>query len=493
MSKSYWLTDDEQKGNFSNEKQDTFDPAKGYVGVRLQQGVPLLDRDWNELEDIRRYEDVMLRKHYIGNGSPDNGFKISVTDTPSNDFKILAGRCIVEGFEVVNNTEILYSQQEGFSALIPPVANRTDTVYLDVWIKEVNKDGDTDLGNPNDVKMETCIRHKIEWRVRVDEGSVGHLPPDQYHHYYDIARIKWNGGEIVEAIDLRTIKLTLALVRNELEKIRHATVDSWVEGGDINWTGPTNNVYQFEIAPMTCIIKGREISFSKQIKVATILQGGKYGVLATSDGGIIFMDASNMSLGRWLYEWVTYRSDITNIKYIPLYFFERRIGQTTLIKTDLREGGVIDALSEAIEEIDKRTAIFTGEKHLYISPVINKIGTNPEWLGYLSYAFKPASTTTNDAYGMIPINLPSGAKMTKIRAFGSVSTANSLSLGLYVRPVNSYIGGSFILWMYPLGTPFDSSQQAPDINITNPLYYIYASAFGTAEVELFGFDITYVF
>ena len=41
-------------GNFSNHGIDTFDPDKDYIGIRLQQGVPLLDRDWNELEDIRR-------------------------------------------------------------------------------------------------------------------------------------------------------------------------------------------------------------------------------------------------------------------------------------------------------------------------------------------------------------------------------------------------------------------------------------------------------
>jgi hypothetical protein len=75
MSKSYWLKDDKQTGNFSNEKQDTFDPKKGYIGIRLQQGVPLLDRDWNELEDIRRYAEVMVRRYYIGDGTPDDGFK----------------------------------------------------------------------------------------------------------------------------------------------------------------------------------------------------------------------------------------------------------------------------------------------------------------------------------------------------------------------------------------------------------------------------------
>ncbi|MHC4704164.1 MAG: hypothetical protein ACYTFQ_26690, partial [Planctomycetota bacterium] len=60
------------KGDFSNNGKDTFDESKQYIGIRLQQGVPLLDRDWNELEDIRRYFERMLRRRYIGDGTPDD-------------------------------------------------------------------------------------------------------------------------------------------------------------------------------------------------------------------------------------------------------------------------------------------------------------------------------------------------------------------------------------------------------------------------------------
>lgn len=265
MSKSHWMT--EQTGNFSNDGTDTFDPRKRYVGVRLQQAVPLLDRDWNELEDVRRYEEVMLRKWYIGNGSPDDGFKISALDSAKNDFKIAAGRCLVDGFEAVNepyfNIDIKfeedlnkknipdelkaifktegyplsggatvaqeienewtiidkeerfiirkedetlsvyasykrYLQQEGISDLSAPATSRTDTVYLDVWIEEVTGDDDDALKNPDDAKIPTCFRHKLKWRVRVDEGNKGH-DAEAYHHHYTIATIKrgTNEGAIV--------------------------------------------------------------------------------------------------------------------------------------------------------------------------------------------------------------------------------------------------------------------------------------------------------
>ncbi len=52
--------------------------ARHYVGVRLQQGVPLLDADWNELEDLRRYEAETLGAWFLGDGVPvgSDGFRV---------------------------------------------------------------------------------------------------------------------------------------------------------------------------------------------------------------------------------------------------------------------------------------------------------------------------------------------------------------------------------------------------------------------------------
>jgi hypothetical protein len=63
-------------GDFS---RSTFDRLKHYVGVRLQQGVPLVDADWNELEDIRRYEVQAFLKWFVGDGVPagNDGFRIA--------------------------------------------------------------------------------------------------------------------------------------------------------------------------------------------------------------------------------------------------------------------------------------------------------------------------------------------------------------------------------------------------------------------------------
>ncbi|HEX2187409.1 MAG TPA: hypothetical protein VHG51_00865, partial [Longimicrobiaceae bacterium] len=67
-------------GDFSRDPgarlQDSV--AKHYVGVRLQQGVPILDADWNELEDLRRHEQASLFQRFFGDGVPDgnDGFRV---------------------------------------------------------------------------------------------------------------------------------------------------------------------------------------------------------------------------------------------------------------------------------------------------------------------------------------------------------------------------------------------------------------------------------
>jgi hypothetical protein len=63
-------------GDFS---RSTFDRVKHYVGIRLQQGVPLVDADWNEAEDIRRFEVQAFLKWFVGDGVPagNDGFRIA--------------------------------------------------------------------------------------------------------------------------------------------------------------------------------------------------------------------------------------------------------------------------------------------------------------------------------------------------------------------------------------------------------------------------------
>lgn len=222
MSKSFWMK--EQNGKFSNGKIDTFNKKNRYIGLRMQQGVPLLDRDINEQEDIRRYAEMNLRKYYIGDGSPDDGFKIVPCDPAANDFKILPGRMLIQGFEIENFSETSYLMQPNvpvdrisgslINLTIPTVA-RKDIVYLEMWIEEVTSAENEALGNSQDIKIETSIRHQIQWRVFVDEGNMGYTL-DPYHRCYPIAEI----DRIADAASITINEITDTRQSNSFEELK---------------------------------------------------------------------------------------------------------------------------------------------------------------------------------------------------------------------------------------------------------------------------------
>ena len=214
-------------GNFS---RDTFDKLKHYVGVRLQQGVPLVDADWNEQEDIRKYELQAFLKWFVGDGVPKGNDGFGIEAIPAeNDFWIKggdgtpdgAGRCLVEGWDVMNENDIKYTEQplynndslaeewgvDPLSRLKPPKENeeeRTDTVYLDVWERKVDAEEDYEhLVNPA-IGIETCVRLKREWAVRVAEGKSEPPSPAERHVFYPLASLRLETG--VAAIDQDDIK-----------------------------------------------------------------------------------------------------------------------------------------------------------------------------------------------------------------------------------------------------------------------------------------------
>jgi hypothetical protein len=220
-------------GNFS---RNTFDPAKGYVGVRLQQGVPLVDADWNELNDVTRHELYTA----LGLTFPDGikaGEDLSSTlafvvfsdlgtDLPAanNDFYVLPGQALVGGrpfdfppppttggfeaiFLYIIQNSIRYSTQpwtdatraaeDGVDVIPPlttPAANRTDLVYVDLWEREVDSTEDPNLVNTA-IGVETCVRLKRQVAIRVAEGTTTLPPAPNGHAFMAIALLNRPAGQ----------------------------------------------------------------------------------------------------------------------------------------------------------------------------------------------------------------------------------------------------------------------------------------------------------
>ena len=218
--------------------RDTFDKLKHYVGVRLQQGVPLVDADWNEMEDIRKHELRDFLKNFVGNGVPDgnDGFRITAASPEAeNDFIIKGGdgtpegvgRCLVDGWDVMNESDINYTAQVGVPSLHTPAgADRTDIVYLDVWEREVEASEDATLVNPA-MGIETCVRLKLEWVVRVqedvpEETRFPTISIPEGHAFYPLAILQRAAGEATipgeSIIDLRLTGLSMGF-QNDIKQI----------------------------------------------------------------------------------------------------------------------------------------------------------------------------------------------------------------------------------------------------------------------------------
>lgn len=94
--------------------------AKHYVGVRLQQGVPILDADWNELEDLRRKELEEVGRWMFGNGVPagSDGFRIAAIPNGGVNALVLKSKAVAFGLSsvVIDLTNSTAAAALGFDA-----------------------------------------------------------------------------------------------------------------------------------------------------------------------------------------------------------------------------------------------------------------------------------------------------------------------------------------------------------------------------------------
>src|SRR2546422_4275861 len=218
-------------GNFSRNPRERLDDsvAKHYVGVRMQQAVPLLDADWNELEDLRRRDQETFGAWFIGNGVPggSDGFHITSVAQP-NDFGIIQGVCLVNGKLVENALTVRYTTQPNFGNLkldvpLPALTNPGTTkqfiAYLDVWEREVDSEEDPILVDSR-IGMETAVRLKREWAVRaarVPEDLPVLQTPPAGHIFYQLARLNRQNDNQITAAMIEDIRDTQVSVLRKIE------------------------------------------------------------------------------------------------------------------------------------------------------------------------------------------------------------------------------------------------------------------------------------
>jgi hypothetical protein len=160
------------KGDFSRM---TFDPAKRYDSVRMQQGRVQVDADWNEQVDIATYQHEQALADVIGGCcAPEGaaGFSISAN---GGDLEIGTGRVYIDGILCEQlDPDLTYLAQTDYPAAPMPDNDGTYLVWLDVWKWHVTALEDpsireTALGGPDTAtRLKTVCQVKLQL---VDDGS----------------------------------------------------------------------------------------------------------------------------------------------------------------------------------------------------------------------------------------------------------------------------------------------------------------------------------
>jgi nitrous oxidase accessory protein NosD len=172
----------------------TFDPVKEFSGVRKQQGRVSLDADFNEFEAIldrqRRagmHDTVGSAGRAVVPATTPDGFKIGLAGT---QLSIGVGRAYVDGIlaecfgdmapgKTIARDDVLggvrgaaalpFDKQpfyySGFPGLLP--GGGINTVYLDVWQREVTVFEDEALREPALNGPDTATRMQTAWQVKV--------------------------------------------------------------------------------------------------------------------------------------------------------------------------------------------------------------------------------------------------------------------------------------------------------------------------------------
>jgi uncharacterized protein (TIGR03437 family) len=219
--------------DFSREPEKELSHAveQGYVGIYFQQGVPILDRDLNLLQDLVASTVRSIVRRYIGDGIPPDGAGFEIRAIPAdNDFVIkAAGTCLVGGIEVAIDKDKKYSDQPGVDKLAPPTGGdpRVDLVYLDVSLVRVES-GDG-LDNADDIGIQTSVRVKPAWTVKVAVGPAQLPdPPPPGHFLYKLATVtrpaNVNAIEQKMISDERQTGINLADVESRISEVERLRI-----------------------------------------------------------------------------------------------------------------------------------------------------------------------------------------------------------------------------------------------------------------------------
>ncbi len=150
--------------------RDSFDAAKAYSGVRMQQGRTITDADWNEQLDVA---DAALRSSVgdaIGaeGGAPSEGGGFKVSPAAGGEtLSLSAGRFYLGGGFVDNASERGLDEQPDLPGYMLPDADGVYLAYLEVGERLVSYLEDGRLREPALGGPDTAVRTRNTAQVRL--------------------------------------------------------------------------------------------------------------------------------------------------------------------------------------------------------------------------------------------------------------------------------------------------------------------------------------
>ncbi|HWY24433.1 MAG TPA: tail fiber protein [Nevskia sp.] len=157
----------------------SYNMALRYFAMLKEKGLPVLDDEFNVLQDMLLTLIRELVLDSFGSGSPNNGFLI-VGTSAANNFTIKGGDGTVDGagvmwaggLRLILPSDTTYSgQEQPQGALAPPGGGtRIDTVYLDTYLDEYGPIQDATMVDPT-LNVETSRRLRLQWIVKVAQGG----------------------------------------------------------------------------------------------------------------------------------------------------------------------------------------------------------------------------------------------------------------------------------------------------------------------------------
>lgn len=171
------------KGDFS---RFTFDPAKHFSAVRLQQGRVQLDADWNEQIDITAHRIETEIMDFIGQaGAPAQGAGFAIQAASAGASLTLSrGRYYVEGMLFELDADVAFAAQPDFPGAVLPSADGSYLAYLDAWQHHLSGREDPRLLDPalGDADTATRLRNvaQVKLQLLTDKDSKNprdYLPP----------------------------------------------------------------------------------------------------------------------------------------------------------------------------------------------------------------------------------------------------------------------------------------------------------------------------